>query len=352
MLSQTSDSLATLQGIEFTLSDITFNQGTSTQNIPFTYGEYQLHTQKGHYDLGPLEFIAFQQMQLNPIDGQFQQVVLRSKYSKAELSKRLAHEHDHYDLTIGSIILKDWDFGMENELPYFHLGQMQVQEPVFHVYRDKLLPDDTTHKKLYNQALRDLKLDLQVDSIQISKGLITYKERLEADINSKNLSFTDIEATIYNLHTKGEGDVTVDLNAKLMGNGPFTLDWSFDPRNKANNFLVQGSLSNFQSESISPFLKSNLNAEVKGSIQQMFFAISGNELDSQGDMKMKYDDFEFTVLKKDRLGVNKFLTAVVNLFTKNGEKTDEQGRESVHELINFFESNLETDDRQRYLEGL
>lgn len=37
---------------------------------------------------------------------------------------------------------------------------------------------------------------------------------------------------------------------------------------------------------------------------------------------------------------------------QNGEKTDEQGRESVHELINFFESNLETDDRQRYLEGL
>ncbi|WP_372836289.1 hypothetical protein [Pontibacterium sp.] len=37
---------------------------------------------------------------------------------------------------------------------------------------------------------------------------------------------------------------------------------------------------------------------------------------------------------------------------RNGEKTEEQGRESVHELINFFESHLETDDRKRYLEGL
>ena len=42
-------------------------------------------------------------------------------------------------------------------------------------------------------------------------------------------------------------------------------------------------------------------------------------------MKMKYDDFEFTVLKKDGLGVNKILTAVVNLFTKKGEKTDADG---------------------------
>ncbi|NDV16832.1 DUF748 domain-containing protein [Muricauda sp. TY007] len=325
MLNTTSDSTAAVEGIDFTLFDITFNEETSTQNIPFTYGEYQLHAKKGYYDLGPLEFIEFQQMQLNPIDGQFQQLVLRSKYSKAKLSKRLALEHDHYDLTIDNLILKDWDFGMENELPYFHLGHIQVQEPIFHVYRDKLLPDDTTHKKLYNQALRDLQVDLQVDSIQISKGLVTYKERLEADIDPKNLSFTDIEATIYNLHTKGEGDVTVDINAKLMGNGPFTLDWSFDPLSKSNDFLAKGSLSNFQSESISPFLKSNLNAEVKGTIQQLFFTISGNELDSQGDMKMKYDDFEFTVLKKDGFGVNKILTAVVNLFTKNGEKTDEDG---------------------------
>ena len=134
-----------------------------------------------------------------------------------------------------------------------------------------------------------------------------------------------VQATISNLHTQGKGDVAIDINAKLMDNGPFSLEWSFDPQNKANRFLAKGSLSNFKSESINPFLKTNLNAEVTGTIQQMYFTISGNELESQGDMKMKYDDFEFTVLKKDGLGVNKILTAVVNLFTKKGEKTDADG---------------------------
>ena len=89
--------------------------------------------------------------------------------------------------------------------------------------------------------------------------------------------------------------------------------------------MVKGSLSNFQSQSINPFLKSNLGAEVKGNVQQLYFTISGNELESQGDMKMKYEDFEFIVLKKDRLGVNKLLTAVVNLFTNKGDKTDKDG---------------------------
>tara|TARA_B100000949_G_scaffold232726_1_gene247604 strand:+ start:32562 stop:34100 length:1539 start_codon:yes stop_codon:yes gene_type:complete len=325
MLNTTSDSTATIEGIDFTLSNIKFDKETAQESIPFTYDEYELNTDKGHYNMSPLEFIEFERLQLNPDTGEFQQFVLRTKYSKAELSRRLAVEHDHYDLTIDHIILNNWDFGFGNELPYFHLGELELRTPIFHVYRDKLLPDDTTHKKLYNQALRELDMDLQVDSIQISEGLITYRERLEADVDPENLTFSDIEASINNLHTKGKGEVSAEINAKLMDNGPFTLDWSFDPQNKANTFLAKGSLSNFLSESINPFLKTNLNAEVEGTIQQMYFTINGNELESQGDIKMKYDDFEFTVLKKDGLGVNKILTAVVNLFTKNGEKTDEDG---------------------------
>jgi len=325
LLNQSLDSVATLANVDFSLDDIHFDKTTATANIPFTYGDYQLNTGKGRYEMSDLEFIAFEQMQLTPEDAGWQHFVLCTKYSEAELSRKITVEHDHYDLSIDDIKLQDWDFGIENDLPYFYLGHMQLQQPIFHVYRDKLLPDDTTHKKLYNQALRDLELDLQVDSIQISEGLITYKERLEADVDPEQLRFADIEATIKNLHSRGKGQVNIDIDAKLMDNGPFTLDWSFDPQNKANTFLVKGSLSDFQSESISPFLKTNLNAEVKGTIQQMYFTISGNELESQGDMKMKYDDFEFTVLKKDGLGVNKIFTAVVNLFTKKGEKTDEDG---------------------------
>lgn len=325
MLNKTADSTATIEGIDFTLSDIKFDKETAQESIPFTHNGYELNTDNGHYNMSPLEFIEFEELQLTPDVGEFQQFVLRTKYSKAELSRRLTVEHDHYNLSIDHIILNNWDFGFENELPYFHLEELRLQNPVFHVYRDKLLPDDTSHKKLYNQALRNLDMDLQVDSIQILEGLITYRERLEADVAPENLTFSDIEASINNLHTKGKGEVLAKINAKLMNNAPFTLDWSFDPQNMSNSFLAKGSLSNFQSESINPFLKTNLNAEVKGTIQQMYFTISGNELESQGDIKMKYNDFEFTVLKKDGLGVNKILTAVVNLFTKNGDKTDDDG---------------------------
>ncbi|WP_228236120.1 DUF748 domain-containing protein [Allomuricauda sp. M10] len=326
LLQPDSDStLAQLEGVEVLVTDIIHSAEIASQSLPFTFGEYEIETQKGYYDLGPLEDLQWQSAKLNTTEGSIQKLQLHTKYSWEELSKKLAVEHDHYNLVIDSVLLKQPDFGMTDHSPKFHLEALELHHPIFEVYRDKLLPDDTTHKKLYNQALRDLDFDLLVNTIHISEGMVAYEERLEADVEPESLRFTDISATIRNLHSKGSGMVSVAAQSQLMGDGQLTLDWSFDPQSQSNDFLASGSLKQFRTENISPFLRTNLGAEVKGTIDQMYFTISGNETESQGDMKMAYDQFEFVVLKKDKLGVNKLLTALVNIFAKESSKADRDG---------------------------
>lgn len=326
VLQHDSDStLVQLDGVDVLLTDISHNTETASQPLPFAFGAYKIQTQNGHYDLGPLEDLQWQSAKLDTSEGSIQKLELRTKYSREELSKKLTVEHDHYHLVIDSVLLKQPDFGMTDHSPKFHLETLELHHPIFQVYRDKLLPDDTTHKKLYNQALRDLDFDLLVNTIHISEGMVAYEERLEADVEPESLRFTDISATIRNLHSKGSGMVSVSAQSQLMGDGQLTLDWSFDPQSQSNDFLASGSLKQFQTENISPFLRTNLNAEVKGTIDQMYFTISGNEVESQGDMKMAYDQFEFVVLKKDKLGVNKLLTAIVNIFAKESSKADGDG---------------------------
>ncbi|MFD2099611.1 DUF748 domain-containing protein [Flagellimonas iocasae] len=314
-----------IQDINFSVSDIHFDPETAQNKIPFTYGNYELHTQKLYYDMGPYEFLQLDALQFTPEESHITNFVLQSKYSRDELSKKLRVEHDHYDLAINAMSLKQFQFGFETEEPQLHIQEITLQEPHFQVYRDKLLPDDTSHKKLYNQALRDLPLDLQVDTIAIQKGTLSYEERLELDVDPNSLRFTELTATINNLHSKKEGKVQVNAEAQLMGDGFLSLDWSFDPQSKSNDFLASGTLSDFKTESINPFLKTNLRAEVSGDVNQMYFTISGNEVKSTGEMKMNYDEFEFVVLKKDRLGVNKLLTAVVNIFARKNSDTDPEG---------------------------
>jgi len=326
VLQHDSDStLVQLGGVDVRVTDITHNKETASQSLPFTFGAYAIETQNGYFDLGPLEDLQWQSAKLDTSEGSIQKLELRTKYSREELSKKLTVEHDHYDLVIDSVLLKQPDFGLADHSPKFHLEDLELYHPIFQVYRDKLLPDDTTHKKLYNQALRDLDFDLLVNTIHISEGMVAYEERLEADVEPESLRFTDISATIRNLHSKGSGMVSVAAQSQLMGDGQLTLDWSFDPQSQSNDFLASGSLKQFRTENISPFLRTNLGAEVKGTINQMYFTISGNEVESQGDMKMAYDQFEFVVLKKDKLGVNKLLTAIVNIFAKESSKADGDG---------------------------
>ena len=315
-----------IQNIDIRLDGVCINGETRSLDLPFSFDGHQLSTGEGSWDLGALETLQWQKIHLDSLSGLVQDLKFQTKFSKEELSKRLAVENDHYELEVDSIFLRRPDLGPGR----IHMEQMNLFSPNFQVYRDKLLPDDTTHKKLFNRLLRDLGPDLQVDTVFISGGSLSYTERLEVGINPEKLLFTDISAKIANLHNRGCGKVQLDIGAELMGDGPLGLDWSFDPWNKSNDFLIKGSLSNFDTRNISPFLRSNLSAEVEGGIDRLYFTISGNEMESRGDLKMAYGEFGFVVLKKDRSGVNRFLTALVNLFAKDGNKADADGFRHGH----------------------
>ncbi|EKF56470.1 periplasmic protein [Galbibacter marinus] len=314
-----------IENIDLVLKEVAFNEQTKNRVVPFSLKDYSLSTKKGYYDLSSLEFITWRDLHIDTQSGYINKLLLQSKYNKGELSKMLTVEHDHYDIAFDSIALVQPNFGLDEGSPKLHFAKVHLQRPEIGVYRDKLLPDDTTIKKLYNQSLRDLDFDLKVDSIEVSSGQVSYQERVVADVKPERLLFTEVYADILNIHSRGNGMVVVDINAELMGDGPLTLNWSFDPMKSDNEFLVTGSLAQFDSSKINPFLRTNMKAEVKGSIHQMYFTFSGHEFKSHGDMKMSYDDFEFFVLKKDRLGVNKLLTAVVSIFTNDGKKTDKDG---------------------------
>lgn len=314
-----------IENIDLLLREVTYNEQTRAHVIPFSLKDYSLSTKKGYYDLSALEYIKWEDLHIDTSIGHINKLAIQSKYTKEELSKKLTVEHDHCDIVFDSIGFAEPDFGLDSQSPKLHFSKMHIEGPDIGVYRDKLLPDDTTHKKLYNQTLRDLDFDLKIDSIAVFNGKVSYQERVAADVKPERLIFTEVHSQILNTHSRGSGLVEVAIDAKLMGDGPLTLNWSFDPMKPNNEFMVKGSLAQFDSSKINPFLRTNMKAEVIGSIHQMYFTFSGHEFGSKGDMKMKYDDFEFLVLKNNRLGVNKLLTAVVGIFTNDGNQTEEDG---------------------------
>ena len=135
-----------------------------------------------------------------------------------------------------------------------------------------------------------------------------------------------------------------------MGAAPIKVDWTFYTKNEVDLFKASGVIKNFETTAINSFLEPNLRAKAKGTINELYFTFSGDSYVSNGDMKMKYQDFEFLILKKDRLGVSKILTAIGNLFTNDGSNTDDNGyrygaisvnRDATKSFFNYLWINVQ-----------
>lgn len=311
--------------LDISVKDLKTNGELIKSKIPFTYGDYALGTGNVKVDLGPFEILEFNSVDVSEGNMLLNGLSLNSKYTKRGLSKLLKHERDYIDLKIPEIRISGLDFVLNGDR-YFLKGESGTLDgPVLEMYRDKLIADDLKKKKLYGQLLREMPFDLEIAVLNINKGHITYAELVAQGTVPGEISFTEVDASLKALSNVDREGTHIEIRAKLMGEAPLLLKWSFDSRKENDAFFVAGNVSQFKAASINPFLNSNLRAEAKGEVKELYFTISGDALSAKGDMKMHYGDFSFAVLQKDRMGVNKLLTAIGNMFINDGSKTDDNG---------------------------
>ncbi|SDM19851.1 hypothetical protein [Kriegella aquimaris] len=325
LLKDTKDSIkVAVKAINFLMTGGKTSPELIKNKIPLQYDRYELTTDDVFIDLGLYEILKVTNLELKPDKSTVKNLSLVAKLSKKELSKQLRSERDHIDLKIPLIEIEDIDFGFKRKTFFLNMGQGLIKAPNLEIYRDKLVPDDYKKKKLYSQMLRELPINLSLSKINIENGRVSYSERVTEETQPAPLVFGNLKAVLKNISNNG-ANVSVEAEAKLMNEAQLKLNWSFEDPSKNDRFRASGVVKDFKAASINDFLTSNLRARAKGTVNELYFTVSGNAISSKGDMKMKYENFEFSVLKKDRLGINKFLTTIGKLFINDGSKTAADG---------------------------
>lgn len=295
----------------------------STDKMPLVYDSYQLDAQKIAVDNSDFDRLKVDSLSANDETVTLTNFQIIPKYSKKELSTHLKKERDYISLKIPQIIVEKLNFDLDKPQLGITATSVAILKPNIEIYRDKLIADDLDVKPLYSKSLRDLSFDIFINQIKIKKGYISYAELVEPDKKEGKLFFSEVDATLYEIsNLKNAKKTEIKVQSKLMGIAPLTLNWSFDVNNTADEFSVTGSVSNLEAHGLNPFFKPNLNALAEGTLQQMYFSFYGNNTKSQGEMKMKYEDFNFKILRKNSNKINKFLTAVGNIFVRSHSKAD------------------------------
>lgn len=328
MLKNQLDSVGVkVEHIAFNLYNAKIDPEIIQKKIPVKYDDYNLTADRIFVDLGPFENLKLGHLEFTEKNMLVQDVLLNSKYNKQALSKVLHTERDFVSLEVPEFGIEGIKFGFHSNRFFVSAVSTWVSKPNYSIYRDKLVADDNSHKKLYASSLRELSIDLKIDNVEINDGHFVYEERVTNEKAPGKLILKDLNVTIANICNYGavERDTKIDATALLMGSSPMELSWEFDVMNEKDIFLASGSLSNFKSSDSNSFLRPSLNIEAVGEIEQLYFTISGDAVSSVGDLKMKYHNFKFEVLGKNGKTKNRFWTAVGNIFINDGSKTDTDG---------------------------
>lgn len=293
---------------------------------PITYDSYQLEAQHIILENNAYEAFKIDQINTNNETWHLENLQIIPKYDEKQLSTHLSKERDHINLNIPKVVLEKPEFNFSENRFGIMVASAKIIDPNLEIYRDKLLPDDLSIKPLYSKSLRNLNFDLEIKKVEIKNGYISYAELVEPDKKAGKIYFNKIDGNLNHVtNLKNAKKTEITIRAKLMGEAPIELNWNFDVNNTTDAFEISGSINSLTSEILNPFFKPNLNVLTEGTLQQMYFTFYGNSIQSKGEMKMKYEDFKYKILREKGVEINKVLTYIKNIFIADGSKTDAGG---------------------------
>ncbi len=329
------------------IDGVKVDNGTVINKIPFEYNDFEAKSDTVFVKVSPYENLTVKDFSIEKGIAVFKNLKLKTKYSKKELSKIIAKERDHYDLSLKSLSIDDFDFGFNNNQFFAKSKKVTLTAPSLEIYRDKLVADNTKIKPLYSKMLRNLPFELTVDSLKISDAKIIYQERVKPENMGGSINFKNMDVAISNVSNtyKSPEKTNLKITADFMDKTPISAEWTFDVQNRNDPFIFKADVGPLAADKMNNFTEPNLKIRLEGHTNKTYFTIDGNSETSTTDLKISYSDFKVMVLQEDGKSKNKVLSAVANVFiSKNSKKknenylegTAEATRDKTKSIFNFL----------------
>ena len=317
--------ILSMSHVNVELEGIVITDDILAKKIPFEYKNYALSCDSIYYRASPLYHIMTRKVTTTNRGLSIKDFHLIPEYTRREFVRKIEREKDIYTINAKDVEIKNLDWGFKDTVFYLNTNKILLNQIAANIYRNKIPPDDLSKKKLYNNVLRNLKFNLKIDTLAVRNSIVEYEEEKTFDKGAGKLTFTKFNLTARNVcsgfQQKKLADMKIKIDCIFMKESPLNVDWSLNVLDKSDGFNIKGRILNFDAQKIVPFTKPYMNATTKGILNEVYFNFTGNDVTAKGDFAIKYDNLKVQIYRKnDREKVNKFLTALGNLFVKNDTK--------------------------------
>lgn len=257
-----------------------------------------------------LDFIKDARLTAKGIDFSFSknllilnQVIFKNVDSKKEFTKDQKYEKEWYNLKIETLELTSKDIAHWGYIDYLKIDKVRMIDPVIVVYKDKRLQDPPFHvKPLPAKAIREIKMPLLVETIEVKNGTATYEEISEKGKLPGRIYFTKINLTAHNFTNVKDvllrhPSLVITGSTSFLNKSPLTLKLEFPILDTREKFYAQGTIKYVKATDLNNIVGNMAFAEFKeGNIHQVTFHMTGDEEHATGTMDAHYTDLKITLL--------------------------------------------------------
>ena len=185
------------------------------------------------------------------------------------------------------------------------------------VNREKPVEPFVKSPLMVHEALAAIRQPLQVDSLSITNGHVTYCERVVAGADPGVLTVAAVNMSVEGIANRGEASAAIQLRGQgdLMNAGTMKVLMSIPVNSTAFSLHYSGSLSAMDLTRLNAFLEIAEHTRIKsGSAQEAAFDIEVSAGQARGRVRAIYKDLELAVLSKETGSEKGLVNRAASLF--------------------------------------
>ena len=229
---------------------------------------------------------------------------IHPNYTDYAFTARSKFETDRIEATFRNILVHDFSassYIKSSNLigSYIEIGEMDVN-----AFRDKRKKFLHINKPTFQNMISNYPASINIDSISLLNGNVTYTEHAEQANEPGRINFTGVNAKLYaitndTVYKTKKAYLKLNINAMLMGKGKMTIQLKGRLFDRQNTFSLNGTLSGMNASELNPMLEKNAFMYAKsGRIDAMNFSFKANNTKATGEMTLLYHGLEITVKNK------------------------------------------------------
>ncbi|HZK95837.1 MAG TPA: hypothetical protein VFC67_16665 [Prolixibacteraceae bacterium] len=229
---------------------------------------------------------------------------IHPNYKEHEFTSRHKYQTDRIEARLSSIFLHNFSaagYLTSKKLvsSFVEIGKIEVN-----AFRDKRKKFHHLKKAAFQDMIYDYPAMINIDSIGLMSGNISYTEHAEKANEPGTVTFNELYAKIYKItndtvYKTEKGYLKMKAEARLMGKARMTILLKGRLFDKHNSILLNGTLSDMEVKDLNPMLEKNAFIyATSGKIDKMNFSFTADNSRALGKMIFLYHGLDIAVKNK------------------------------------------------------